>query len=328
MAFNLFTGAFNTEQIFFINNPYVLTLTEVDFVKYEIEALYKKLLFDCLAHSDELPTVKTKTVNKKSTDIDLSPYYDSVIVGEAGSKGLISFLAEAMYAKNKISLVYADEIVRVPDSKEQAQIDNGKTKIGLTCDFGTYTKTDVLKFYFYLLYTGIGALNSQMNISKALQIKISKLRDLIGFKDSNAAKNQAAKISTGLKNGNSVLIDELDKIETMKLDTKPASEAIDLIVSRIAGVIGMPVSYLNGLVTTGLSAAGQGDELIIERGLQNIFNEIFKRVSDRLLGTNLTFKRNVWGLINERLKLLPVVESSTLYDDKTKKEFADKAIHP
>lgn len=325
---NMLGNIFSTESIFFIDNPYVLSLTQETFIVNEVQSLYKKLLFDCLSRSEGLPTVKTKSANKKSTELDLSAYYDSVIVGDAGSKGLVSYLAEAMQKKTKVSLVYDTGIIREADNKEQQEIDSGKSKIGAACDFSNYIKTDILTFYFSLFYVAIGSLNSQMNISKALQIKISKLRELVGFKDAASAKKQGKAISDALKKGNSTLMDEMDKIEAMKLDTKPSGEAIDLIVSRIAGVIGMPVSYINGLISTGLTAAGQGDELVVERGLQNIFNEVFKRVSDKLLGTNLTFKKNVWGAITERLKLLPIVESSMLYDDKAKQDFAQKAINP
>lgn len=319
-------NSFDSEVLFFIDNPYVLTLNEISFVDNELDSLYKKLLFDCLSKSDGLPGMKKKKVNDTDQGVDLSPYYDSVVVGDAGAKGLISFIAEGMRKKEKVSLVYDAGVVRAPDTKEQEAVDKGT--LGIICDFSGYLKTDILKFYFSLFYTAVSALNSQMNVSKALQIKISKLRDLIGLKDKNAAVSQARGISTALKKGSSVLIDELDTIETMKLDTKPASETIDFLISRIAGVIGMPISYLTGMVSTGLTASGQGDEQVIERGLQNIFNEVFKRISDKLLGTNLTFKKNNWGLIAERLKLLPYIESSTLYTEDEKKKFAQDAIKP
>jgi hypothetical protein len=325
---NMLGGIFNSEQIFFIDNPYLLTLTELNFVQYEIEAIYKKLLFDCLSRSEGLPKIKAKKVDKQSDDYDLSAYYDSVIFGEAGNLGLVSLVAKAMREQAKVYLVYDNDVIRIADEKEKGLIENGKLKNGAACNFEDYQKTHILKFYFVLLYTAISALNTQMNVSKSIQIKISKLRDLVGVKDSSGIEKQAKKISAALKKGNSVLMDELDKIESMKLDTKPATEAMDIIISRLAAVIGMPVSYLNGVVATGLAATGQGDEMVVERGLQNMFNEVFKRVSDKLLGTNLKFKTNVWGMITERLKLLPIVESSTLYSEKEKKEFAQKAINP
>lgn len=325
---NLFGGAFGTEQVYFFDNPYLLALRETDYIRYEIESLYKKLLFDCLSRSEGILKAKTKSTSQAAQEIDLSPYYDSVIVGDAGSKGMVSLLANAMAEKKKISIVYADQIIRLATPDEEKLIDSGKPSKGVACDFSNYLKSDILTVYFSLLYQAIISLNSHLKITKSLQVKISKLRELVGLKDARIANDQAKKLSAGLKDGKSVLIDELDSIESMKLDTEPASKAIELITSRVAGVIGMPVSYLNGQVATGLSAAGQGDELVIERGLQNIFNEVFKRVSDKVLGTNLKFKKNVWGMIAERLKLLPIVESSALYDDAAKKEFADKAINP
>lgn len=331
MAFkvgNMLGGIFSTEQIFFIDNPYILSLSEINFVAYEVEAIYKKILFDCLSRSDGLPKKKVKKVDKQSQEEDLSAYYDSVVVGESGSKGLISLIAKAMREMKKIYLVFMDDIIRLADDKEIAQIDKGVAGKWAACDFSDYKKTEILSFYFILLYTAISALNTQMNVSKSLKIKISKLRELVGNRDSANAKKQAKEISGALKKGSSVLMDELDTIESMKLDTKPAVEAMDIIVSRLAAVVGMPVSYLNGIVATGLSTTGQGDEMVIERGIQNMFNEVFKRISDKLLSTNLTFKKNVWGMITERLKLLPIVESSTLYTDQEKKDFAQKAINP
>jgi len=84
----------------------------------------------------------------------------------------------------------------------------------------------MVKIYSGLEYCAIGSLNKTMNLANAVQLKMKDLRGGVSLSDSGAVIDQAKSIASALKNGNAVLVDEKDIIETAKIDMAPTKKVL------------------------------------------------------------------------------------------------------
>ncbi|MDR0675556.1 MAG: DUF1073 domain-containing protein [Elusimicrobiota bacterium] len=303
-----------------LENIFKLEEDKENFKKnYAIE-IYKRLLTDCYYKSVGLA---------ENTE---NSFWDSYLATEA-NKGLITLLAEAMYAKTKLYLIYIrnENIVRIATADEQKQIDNdiknkGKSKIGIVCSFENFYKTNLLKMYLDLIYTTISGINTGINLTQAIILKIGDLRQNISSNDRLDPISQAKKINTGMKEGKSVMLDAKDNIELPKYDVGPTEQSLKLFNSFIANLLGMPLSYVNGELTQGLSTTGESDQLAINRGLAYYFNSIFKPIVDNLMGLKIKFMIENWRKLEAVSNLLPILETSEIVSDEYKKIFIDEVF--
>ena len=279
-----------------------LSVLEKNFIDTELKNLYTNILTECYAHSN-LATDK---------DFNSIALFDNALDHEQ-QKGLISLLARAMTMKHSISLVYEAGVIRLADKNDKDPI---------VCNFKQYELTDILKIYYSFLYLILSSINSGLNVSRAIQIKIADMRKLIARSDQKTTEDDLNLINGNLKSGKAVGLDALDKIEKIPFDIATAKESALFIERRIATSIRMPISFVTGEQSTGISATGEADDRALENGLRIYFNSIFKPIVSRLMKVNdIYLKTNILKHIQTYAQLIPIIETSEYIDDEKKAEF-------
>ncbi len=283
-----------------------------DFSNWFAIEFYRKLLTDCYGRAAGIK------------DKDQAVYWDSVVSTQS-ARGLISLLATAMAEqKSRLYLVRVLDVVREADSSEQAAIDADPSGASGVClNFDKFYQATVLKQLAALLFYVLKNSGTGLQLSQAVLIKISNLRENLANLNAQGPIMQARAVAAALKDeGRGVLMDAADAVEVPPYDPEPMERSLDVLFGLISMVTGMPQSYVNGIIHSGLSNTGTADELAVERGLLYYFNSIFKPVSDKLLNANITFKTSNWRKFAEVANLLPVLEAT----DVIPQEYKDKLI--
>jgi hypothetical protein len=267
-----------------IQEIFPLALQSDLFIRSDILNTYTKILTDTME--------RTHGLDEKQEPL----LWDSCVQSEA-NHGLISMLALAMTRKLELFLVYLPsvQLLRKATFDEQEKIredykKSGESKTGVYISFQRYHRTDMLEIYSSFEYCVLASLNKTLNASKALQIKVSDLRSSVSLADSGVAKDQARSIAKALKNGNDVLLDVKDMIETAKLDTSPAQKSIDFMDAKRAYILGLPLSYINSEQTPGIGSTGEADMRAVERGLKQYFNSVLRPVLKAVFGADTEFR--------------------------------------
>lgn len=258
-----------------------LSCTEETFIRNDITALYKKILGDVMQRTYGL------------TDEQQISVWDNCLKSEA-SRGLISLLAEAMYAKSELFLVYKEGVLRKADNNETDQIKldysrSGSSSVGVYVSFKELTLSTMLILYSQMEYSVLGSLNKKMNVSNAIQFKMDKLRGSVGAVDKAQIEIQAKTICNALSNGKNVLLDGEDNIESPTVQMDSTEQAIEFLDGKRSFITGLPLAYINGQQTTGIGSTGQADSKAIDRGLKYYFISIFKPVCEALFNTKVSF---------------------------------------
>ncbi len=263
---------------------YPLLLRSELFLETDIVNTYIKILTDAIERTHGLPDKYQPLL------------WDNCLQSEV-SDGLITLIAKAMHCKSDLFLVYKSGlgVIRKADQAEQAQIKldyekTGESKIGIYISFRNYRRTDMLKIYSALEYCVLASLHKTVNLSKAVQIKISDLRAGVSLADSGVAKDQAKSIAKALGRGQDILLDVKDDITTAQVDTAPTEKAIDFLDAKKAFILGMPFSYISGLQTPGIGSTGEQDMRAVERGLKQYFVSIIQPTIKALFGVDVEFK--------------------------------------
>lgn len=288
-----------------------LGIGSVEYIGLETKSLYRKILRDCVSRIVGLTSVEKRL------------FYDSCLNSDA-QKGIVTLLVDTMYTKSTIYLVYDKKIkfVRVATSEEQQQIKDGSLlKNVAVCSFSAFEEISLIKIYMAMMFSSLNSLNTQVNIAKAILFKFKSFRDKIAGRDLSSKIPEAAAMNTGLKAGKGLMCDSEDKIESIKLDVAPSKATQDIIEGRMANVTGMPISYINGALSAGISATGEADSSAVERGLEPYFNSIIKPVADALFSKDVQFKSDNWRMLSERVNALPIIEMSQIIDDEQKASF-------
>lgn len=325
-----FWGIFNksseaTEVI--LKAPFQMTIQQECFANFKTEKLYEKILNRCYSRS-----------GGAEDDKKIASLFDSVEKSNA-PKGLISLLACGMTEKLEFGIIYnSNGFVRVATFGEKQKIKKAYLKnvsqsvkisadeVGILVDFSRYVLTDLIKAYMAMIYDILTSMNTQVGLAKSLQIKISGLRGVVSAAGKDEPIQQAKDVNQALIKGQSVLIDQKDTIETLKLDSTSVQESINMIYGLLASDIGMPLSFVNGELATGMSATGEADSNQQEEGLQDFFNSVFKPVCDKLYNWNLQFVSDDWRWFNAMIGSLISVENSSLLSEEQKQLFADRLI--
>ncbi len=290
-------------------NIFPMPIEQDLFVRIDIIAIYSKILIDTLERThglndDQVALLWDNCVKSNSTD------------------GLITMLAKSMADKLDLYIVFekAVNVVRHATAEEQAKIkadyeSQAKSSVGVYISFKNFRRSDLVKFYLGLEYCTVGSLHKSMNLSKALQVKISDLRGSVNLSDSAAAKAQAKGIATALSQGKDVLLDAKDTIETNKPDLTAVDAAIDFLIQKMCFYLGMPDSYLSGEQTGGMGTSGENDMRAVERGLKAYFFSIVKPTVEALFGVKVSYKtqdfRNITAAM-EVLKVFTLVDSELI----------------
>lgn len=292
-------------------------MVQVDFIRIDVMNIYSKILTDVVERTHGLSEDEQNTL------------WDNCVKSESTS-GLITLLATAMTDKTDLFLVYEPgiKVLRRATGEEQAKITEEyknpklETHTGLYVSFKNYTRTDMVKLWSSLEYATVCALNKQMNLSKALQFKMSDLRATTSLTDSAAVTTQALAAARAMACGKDVLIDAKDVIETAKPDLTATQSAMEFLNEKRAFYLGLPDSYICGEQTGGVGSTGENDTKATERGLKNYFSSIMKPVLESLFDATITYKSQDFRQISsalEAMKTFELTDESLITHDNKKK---------
>jgi hypothetical protein len=277
-------------------------MIEKDFVTIDVQNIFSRILTDVLERTQGIPEASEQLL------------WDNCVANES-SDGLVTMLSKAMAGKHDLFLVYdkAVKLIRKADPKEESQIrkdykDRGESVVGTYITFKNYTRSDMVRLYSALEYCAVAALSKSMNLSKAIQLKLSDLRSSVGLTDSADVKAQALKIAEGLQNGKDVMLDAKDTIETSAPDLTATKSAMEFIAQKRSFYLGLPATYITGESSKGLGDSGVGDAKAVERGLKNYYFSVIKPVSEALFGVKTTFKSEDFDGLSTSLEALKTFE--------------------
>ncbi len=266
------------------------------FVKNDLISLYSKILTDCIDRTQGIPEKYEHTL------------WDNCLESE-NRQGLITMLAEAMACEDELFLVYKENVLRKATSDEAEEIkadyeEKAESKVGVFISFKNYRRTRILKVYSGMEYAVLNSLNKSMNLSKAIQFKMSDLRESVGVVDSQVVINQAKAMATALGEGKDVLMDDEDSIVTASIEMESTKQAIMFLDAKRAFVLSLPLAYINGEQTTGIGTTGEADTKAVERGLRQYWISIVKPTLSALFGIKVTFKSQDFRMIDSALEAL------------------------
>lgn len=275
-----------------------LSLKQDSFIEIDVINIFQKILTDVIE--------RCQGIKEEHQDL----FYDNCMASEA-AHGLISLLARAMAYKRNLYLVYtpALNVLRqaTPEEQEQIIVDykkSGKSATGVFISFEHYLKADLVRLYSALEYITIASLHKSMNLSVAIQMKMSDLRQSTGLIDSASVKAQAVTIAKALGNGRDVLIDAKDVIENAVPDLTAIKNTIDYLSEKRAFYLGLPKSYLCGEMTEGIGTTGESDTKATERGLKNYYQSIIRPVLKMLFEVECSYKSQDFRNIDSAVKAL------------------------
>lgn len=275
-----------------------LSLTQATFIESDILSTYLKILTDVIERTHGLKE-------------EFKPLlWDNCLQNEA-NEGLVTLLANAMTKKTELFLVYVPsvKVLRKATHEEQEKIradykKSGESKVGIFVSFKKYRRTEMLEIYSAFEYCVLSGLNKTLNISKAVQLKINKLRESVAVADAQVAVDQAKSIANALKNGNDVMLDKEDEIATATPDTSSTEKAITFLDAKRAFILGLPIAYVTGQQTGGIGSSGENDMRAVERGLIQYFVSIIQPVLKALWGAETEFKSQDFRQMTTALEVL------------------------
>jgi hypothetical protein len=299
--------------------PFRININQSVFCEIKTETLFKKILQRCYSRSEGA-----------TDDNKIASLFDSSERSGA-QKGLISLLAWAMTNKEEIAIVYDSGVARkaTPEERNLIEEDYKKTASstkGVLIDFRCYWLSDLVKAYMSIIYDILTSMNTQVGLAKSLQIKINALRGTVSAVGKDDPIEQAKAINEALKKGRSVLLDKNDVVETLTLNSDAVKNAVAFVNALMASDLGVSLSFINGELTTGMSATGEADANADEYGFQDYFNSIFKPTCDKLYDWNLQFMSDDWRWFSAMADKLIMVENSSLLSDAQKQSFANRLI--
>lgn len=280
-----------------------LDILQSDFVAIDVVNIYSKIITDVIERTDGIPEIYQASL------------WDNCLQSEH-KEGLVTMLANAMTKKTELFLVYdkPTKLLRKATNEETQQIkkdykDQGQSPVGTYISFQNYRKTDMVKIYSTLEYCAIASLNKNMNLAKAIQIKMSDMRSSTGLLDKADVERQALAIAKGLADGKDVLTDVKDMIETAAPDLTATEKAMEFINERRSFYLGLPASYVTGEAPAGLGDSGEGDAKAVERGLKSYYFSIVKPVIESVFQiTGTSFKTEDFRMISTSLQALQTFE--------------------
>jgi len=299
--------------------PYKMTLDKAKFCKIKTETLYKKILHRCYSRSEGATDEKKIASLFDSTERSGAP------------RGLISLLSKAMMDKQEVAIIYKVGVVRFASHTEKQEIQKdyettAQSSKGILVDFRCYELTDLVLAYMSMIYDILTSMNTQVGLANSLQIKIDKLRSTVSVAGNEEPIKQAKEINEALKEGRSTLMDKNDAVETLTLNADSVEKAFNFVCSLLASDLGVSLSFITGVLTTGMSATGEADSNADEYGFQDFFNSIFKPACDKLYGWNLRFMSDDWRYFSAMIGSLIAVENSSLLSVQQKQAFANRLM--
>lgn len=275
------------------------------FTEIDVITIYQRILTDVLERTYGIPEEKQKLL------------WDNCLASE-NSEGVVTIISKAMYNMNELFLVYRKDldVVRKATTEEERQIRDdykkaNRSNVGVYASFKNFKKCEMIKVYSVLEYLSICSLYKSANLSTAIQIKLEDLRKSVGAFDSDAIYKQAKDLAEALKKGKSVAIDAKDSIGTTAPDLTAVKESLAFTAQKQSLYLGLPASWVTGLVQKGLSDTGEGDSRAVERGLKPYFFSIIKPICESLFEGKLTFKTDNYYGIQTATQTLTTFEATS-----------------
>jgi hypothetical protein len=282
-----------------------LKVVKNDFVRSDIVSTYIKILTDTIERTFGITQ-------------EIEPLMWDNCVQTDANDGLVTLLASAMTDQKDLFLVYKPsvKVLRKATPEEEKLIiadykATGESKVGVFVSFKKYRRTEMLNIYSDFEYCVLSSLNKTLNISKAVQIKISDLRGSVSLVDSEVAKGQGKAIADALSKGKDIMIDAKDEIATATPDTSSTEKAIGFLDAKKSFILGLPISYVSGLQTPGIGSTGEADMRAVERGLKQYFVSIVRPTVDSLFGIKTAFKSQDFRQMTTALEVLKAFDLST-----------------
>lgn len=296
--------------------PFTVEMKAADFVDFKVITLYAKILRRCYAKSYGL------------SDEQAANLWDSVDLGDA-QHGIINKVSFAMAKKKELILFKDGGIVREAEQAEAEQIkrdyeERGRSEKGVYLNFKKYAMTDVLRLYMAFIFEIIRGAWVNVNLTKALQLKIADARKTIAASDAADPMQVASNVVSALKDGKSVFLDAGDDVKTTDLQTQAIKDALSLVYGLLAGELGVSTSFICGELTSGMAVTGEADVNANEDGIKDFFNSVFKPIMDKLFGVSLKFKSDNWRRIKEFAQIIPFVETAEYIDEAKKRELLER----
>lgn len=295
-----------------------LSLKEKNFVDYMISDLYQSILTMCF------DKIIFPEAEKDFKDKITPSFYDNLSV-EGINKGIIKNLAYSIVQNQKVFLVNVSNgdntIVRQGTQEElqKYEKEQGNIKNQIEMDFTKYNQSKTLRLFYSMIYWIIRATNTNVKISNSVLVKIARLRELVAKEDAENVIKHAKEINEAIEQGDSIVADKDDTMERLEINSQATKDALDIVFSLISGLIKMPLSFVNGELTTGLTQTGDSDNLAIERGLKNYYYTILKPCTEKLFDTKTRFTSDNTAKLKTLIGILPQLELSTLLTDEEKR---------
>lgn len=296
--------------------PFCVEMDVKDFVDFKVITLYAKILRRCYAKSSGL------------SDEQAANLWDSVDLGDA-QHGIINKVSFAMAKKKELVLFKDGGIIREAEPEEAEQIkrdyeERGRSDKGVYLNFKKYAMTDVLRLYMAFIFEIIRGAWVNVNLTKALQLKIADARKTIAASDAADPMQVASNVVSALKEGKSVFLDAGDEVKTTDLQTQAIKDALSLVYGLLAGELGVSTSFICGELTSGMAVTGEADVNANEDGIKDFFNSVFKPIMDKLFNVSLKFKSDNWRRIKEFAQIIPFVETSEYIEEDKKRELLER----
>ena len=142
------------------------------------------------------------------------------------------------------------------------------------------------------------------------------------------AIKQANQINDALKAGNSILLSKMDEVIQTAINSESTAKAIEIFNTALASDLGLSLSFVSGALTSGMSATGDADINYEDTGIKDFWVTIWKPVCLKLYGAkNVKYKTDRWRFLEAKLKSLVYIESSLLFTDEQKKEYAQDILN-
>ncbi len=283
-------------------NIFPLAVDQAAFVVTDVEAIYDRILTDVLERTEGLPAEREKLL------------WDNCVASEKPD-GLVSMLSKAMTARAELFLVFdaGIDLVREATPQEAAQIKAdflkaGKSSAGIFVTFKKFKRADMVKLYSALEYCDVAALYKALNVSKAVQLKLTDLRGSVALTDKADVITQAKAIAKGLADGKDVMLDAKDEITTATPDLTAINSAMDFIDRKRSFYLGLPSSWITGAQSKTMNDTGEADAKAVERGLKGYFFSIVKPVLEALFDAKVTFKSDDFRQLTGSLEALKTFE--------------------
>lgn len=287
-----------------IGEIYKLPIASIAYVDTDIRTIYSKILTDVLERTSGI------------TDEQLPVLWDNCLQSET-NQGLVSLLADAMAGQKDLFMVYSKQLgtLRLANSSEEQKIKEAYkagagSKEGVYVSFKNYKRSDLILFYSLIEYSIIGGLYKQASVAQSLQFKMKNLRGTVATNDREAVKAQVKSMAESLAAGKDIYLDSEDTITNASPSVEPINEGLALVQGKKCFYLGMPLSYVNGEITKGISDTGEGDSKAVERGLKSYYYSIIKPVVEAMFEIKTSFNTHDFRMVeaaNEVLKTFELV---------------------